>query len=62
MVFGTYVGENMFSRAIRLLESGLIDLNPVISRVVPLEDCVSAFDRGRISDLATIGKRRALGT
>ena len=44
----------MFPRAIRLLESGLINLNPVISRVVPLEDCLSAFDSMRRGEVVKL--------
>jgi threonine dehydrogenase-like Zn-dependent dehydrogenase len=37
VVLGTYVGDFTFPDAVRLLESGLLDLDPVISHWVPLD-------------------------
>jgi threonine dehydrogenase-like Zn-dependent dehydrogenase len=43
LVFGTWVGQNTFPSAIRLIESGLVDLAPIVSEIVPLEDAATAF-------------------
>ena len=43
-VFGTYVGTNVFPKAARILGSGLVDLSPMISHRVPLEDLPRAFE------------------
>jgi threonine dehydrogenase-like Zn-dependent dehydrogenase len=50
MVFGTWVGQNTFPPAIRLIESGLVDLAPIVSQVVSLEDTGAAFDTMRRGD------------
>jgi threonine dehydrogenase-like Zn-dependent dehydrogenase len=44
----------VFPSAIRLLESGLIDLAPIVSDVVPLEETMSAFAAMRRGDAAKI--------
>jgi threonine dehydrogenase-like Zn-dependent dehydrogenase len=43
VVFGTWVGQSTFPSAIRLIESGLVDLAPIVPQVVPLEDAATAF-------------------
>lgn len=43
-IYGTYVGEHQFPKAVQLLESGLVDLSPIVSDVIPLEDIESAFE------------------
>jgi len=42
-VFGTYVGDFMFPAAIRLLESGVLDLEPVVSHWVPLDSLAAGL-------------------
>jgi len=48
-VYGAYVGEATFPAAVRLLESGLLRLDPVISHYLPLErvqDAIAALRSG----------------
>jgi 2-desacetyl-2-hydroxyethyl bacteriochlorophyllide A dehydrogenase len=42
-IFGTWVGDFTFPSAIRLLESGLIKVEPIISDWLPLESTPQAF-------------------
>jgi threonine dehydrogenase-like Zn-dependent dehydrogenase len=49
-VYGAYVGETTFPAAVRLLESGLLRLDPVVSHFVPLDraqDAIDALKSGR---------------
>lgn len=43
-VYGAYVGEATFPAAVRLLESGLLRLDPVVSHYLPLERVQDAID------------------
>lgn len=43
VVFGTYVGDFTFPSAIRLIESGIADLAPIVSHWLPLEDMPAAL-------------------
>jgi threonine dehydrogenase-like Zn-dependent dehydrogenase len=43
VIFGTWVGEHTFPAAIRLQESGLLDLAPIVSHWTPLESAPEAF-------------------
>jgi threonine dehydrogenase-like Zn-dependent dehydrogenase len=43
-VYGAYVGEATFPAAVRLLESGLLRLDPVISHYLPLDQAQDAID------------------
>jgi 2-desacetyl-2-hydroxyethyl bacteriochlorophyllide A dehydrogenase len=43
VIFGTWVGEFTFPAAIRLQESGLLDLSPIVSHWLPLESTPEAF-------------------
>ena len=43
-VVGAYVGSNVFPKAARILASGLVDLSPMISHRVTLEELPSALD------------------
>ncbi|MGH3322006.1 MAG: alcohol dehydrogenase catalytic domain-containing protein [Streptosporangiaceae bacterium] len=36
-VFGTYVGDHTFPDAVRILEQGIVDLDPIVSHELPLE-------------------------
>jgi threonine dehydrogenase-like Zn-dependent dehydrogenase len=47
VIFGTWVGEFTFPAAIRLQESGLLDLTPIVSHLLPLESTPEAFDQLR---------------
>ncbi len=49
-LLGSYVGDHAVPRAVRLLESGLVDVEPIVSRVWPLErlpDALTALRAGR---------------
>ena len=43
-VFGTYVGANTFPRAIQALESGAVDLSPIVTDRVGLEQLPGAIE------------------
>jgi threonine dehydrogenase-like Zn-dependent dehydrogenase len=43
-VLGAYVGHNVFPKAARILASGLVDLGPMISHRVSLQELPSALD------------------
>jgi threonine dehydrogenase-like Zn-dependent dehydrogenase len=43
-VLGAYVGSNVFPKAARILASGLVELGPMISHRVALEELPSALD------------------
>ena len=43
-VYGAYVGEATFPAAVRLLESGLLRLDPVVSHYLPLDRAQDAID------------------
>jgi threonine dehydrogenase-like Zn-dependent dehydrogenase len=43
VIFGTWVGDFTFPAAIRLQESGLLDLGPIVSHRLPLESTPEAF-------------------
>jgi threonine dehydrogenase-like Zn-dependent dehydrogenase len=43
-VLGAYVGSNVFPKAARILASGLVDLDPIISHRVTLRELPSALD------------------
>lgn len=50
-IIGSYVGQHSFPDAIRLLESGVIDLGPIVSHVVTLDelsDTIEAMRRGEV--------------
>lgn len=44
VVFGTYIGDHTFPDTIRILESGVIDLAPMISHWVSLDELPAALD------------------
>jgi Zn-dependent alcohol dehydrogenase len=43
VVFGTWVGDFTFPLAVRLQESGLLNLDPIVSHWLPLERTPEAF-------------------
>jgi threonine dehydrogenase-like Zn-dependent dehydrogenase len=47
-VLGTYVGTNVFPKAIRILERGVADLAPMISHQVPLEELPQTIEDVRV--------------
>jgi threonine dehydrogenase-like Zn-dependent dehydrogenase len=53
-VFGTYVGTNVFPKAARMLESGLLDLSPMITHRVPVEDLPRALDAMRTGEAVKV--------
>lgn len=44
VISGTYVGDFAFPAAVRLLESGLLDLQPVVTHLLPLEGLEEAIN------------------
>jgi len=52
VVFGTYITHFTFPAAIRMIESGALNLKPIVSDVVPLADALDGLARLR-SGLAT---------
>jgi threonine dehydrogenase-like Zn-dependent dehydrogenase len=46
-IFGSYVGQHSFPDAIRMLESGRLDLRPIVSHVVGLEELPATIDAAR---------------
>ena len=53
-VFGTYVGTDVFPKAARILESGVVDLSPMISHRVPVEDLPRALDAMRTGEAVKV--------
>jgi threonine dehydrogenase-like Zn-dependent dehydrogenase len=43
-VFGSYISNFTYPAAIRLVEQGRLPLEPIVSRVMPLEQTLEAFD------------------
>jgi threonine dehydrogenase-like Zn-dependent dehydrogenase len=58
-VLGSFVGQHAFPDAVRLLESGLLDLSPIVSHQVELENLVDLLPQLRtgkvIKAVVTIG-------
>lgn len=50
-VIGSYVGQHSFPDAVRLLESGVVDLAPMVSDIVPLDSVPSVMDRMRAGEV-----------
>lgn len=46
-IFGSFVGQQTFPDAIRLLESGVIDFSPIVSHTYGLDDLPSSLDEIR---------------
>ncbi len=46
-IVGSFVGQDVFPRAIELLEGGRLDLRPIVSDRVPLPELPAALDRLR---------------
>src|SRR5918994_438544 len=53
-VFGTYVGTDVFPKAARILESGVVDLSPMITHRVPVEDLPRALDAMRTGEAVKV--------
>jgi threonine dehydrogenase-like Zn-dependent dehydrogenase len=53
-VLGAYVGRDVFPTAVRLLEQGRLDLEPMITHRVALEELPSALDRLRAGKAAKV--------
>jgi threonine dehydrogenase-like Zn-dependent dehydrogenase len=49
-ILGSFISNYTFPAAIRMIESGGLDLAPVISGVLPLDDTLVAIDRLRAGD------------
>jgi len=60
-ILGSFVGQHTFPDAVRLLESGLLDLSPIVSHQVPLENIVDLLPQLRagkvIKAVVTISER-----
>lgn len=54
VVFGTYVGDFTFPAAVRLQESGLLNLEPVVSHRLPLERAAEAVAALREGDAVKV--------
>ncbi|MFA7227725.1 MAG: alcohol dehydrogenase catalytic domain-containing protein [Melioribacteraceae bacterium] len=52
-ILGTYIGQNTIVPAIKILESGKINMKPFFTDVIPLENGVSAFNKLGL-DLASL--------
>lgn len=46
-IFGSFVGQQTFPDAIRLLESGVIDFSPIVSHTYTLDELPNSFDEIR---------------
>jgi threonine dehydrogenase-like Zn-dependent dehydrogenase len=46
-IMGSYITDFTFPTAIRFVESGLVDLSPLISSVLPLDDTAAGIARLR---------------
>jgi threonine dehydrogenase-like Zn-dependent dehydrogenase len=43
-VYGSYAGDRAFPAAVQLLESGLLNVEPVVSHLLPLDRAGEAID------------------
>ena len=53
-VIGAYLGRNVFPSAIRLLEQGRLDLEPLVTHRVRLEELPWALERLRAGKAAKV--------
>jgi len=53
-VFGAYVGRNVFPAAVRLLEQGRLDLEPIVTHRVRLDQLPDALERLRAGKAAKV--------
>jgi threonine dehydrogenase-like Zn-dependent dehydrogenase len=53
-IFGAYVGRNVFPKAARILSSGLIDLSPMITHRIALEELERGFDAIRRNEAVKV--------
>jgi len=53
-IFGTYITHFTFPAAIRMIESGALNLTPIVSDVVPLADAVEGFARLRSGEATKV--------
>ncbi|MGE5814245.1 MAG: alcohol dehydrogenase catalytic domain-containing protein [Acidobacteriota bacterium] len=58
-IFGSYVGVNMFPRAIGLLESGVIHPSVLLSDILPLNELPAALELLRTGDAMKIAIRHS---
>jgi threonine dehydrogenase-like Zn-dependent dehydrogenase len=49
-ILGSFISNYTFPAAIRMIEGGTLDLGPVITEVLPLDDTLIAIDRLRAGD------------
>jgi 2-desacetyl-2-hydroxyethyl bacteriochlorophyllide A dehydrogenase len=53
-IFGTYVTHFTFPAAIRMIESGALDLAPIVSDITPLADAMDGFARLRSGEATKV--------
>jgi threonine dehydrogenase-like Zn-dependent dehydrogenase len=53
-IFGTYITHFTFPAAIRMIESGSLDLQPIVSDVVPLADALEGIARLRSGEATKV--------
>ena len=53
-ILGSYISNFTFPAAIRLVESGQLDLTPMVTAVIPLEDAVAGIARIRSGEAVKI--------
>ena len=53
-ILGSYISNFTFPAAIRLVERGQLDLDPMITATIPLDDTVAGIDRIRSGEAVKI--------
>ncbi len=53
-IFGTYITHFTFPAAIRMIESGSLDLKPIVSDIVPLSDALDGLARLRSGEATKV--------
>jgi threonine dehydrogenase-like Zn-dependent dehydrogenase len=53
-IFGSYISNFTFPAAIRLVESGRLNLAPMISAVIPIDDTLAGIERLRSGEAVKI--------
>jgi threonine dehydrogenase-like Zn-dependent dehydrogenase len=53
-IFGTYITHFTFPAAIRMIESGSLNLKPIVSDIVPLADALEGLARLRSGEATKV--------
>ncbi len=53
-IFGTYITHFTFPAAIRMIESGSLNLKPIVSDIVPLADALEGLGRLRSGEATKV--------